>query len=121
MIVETKNNTSQSVDLLDSPTDEPPAYDQVTASASSASASSSRVGPSASVSYFPRDAKVPFAASTGIGLRPTSPSKPSGSQAAGGLSPATKAPAGWLAQLVGTPQAKQDKEVRQTVLSLVSF
>ncbi|KAG9018982.1 hypothetical protein FRB90_007562 [Tulasnella sp. 427] len=99
--------------------EEPPSY----SSAVGPSSSSSRLlqvstssTPSASSSSFPPE-KSPFP-QTPISATPSILSPSSSSSAAPSPAPAP-APAGWLAQLIGTPQAKADNEVRQTVLGLV--
>lgn len=108
------------------PIDQPPAYD-VVAETSNATSSSLYTVPSSSsssYSYFPNDSKNrtssldidnrPITPVTVVARPPPSPSSQSSP------TPPPKAPASWIGHLVGTKQSKQDLEVRQTVLGLVS-
>lgn len=108
--------------LDEQPTEEPPSYSSAVGPSSSSSNVSSppalpRLSTPSSSYYPPEKPQIPPQLQT-----PTSssifPLTSSQSKATTPPSP-SPAPAGWLSQLLGTPQAKADNEVRQTVLGLV--
>lgn len=80
------------------PTDEPPSYSSI-----------ATAGPSTPRTYHATDLKAnPY-------------SRPATSPRIGSTSADRQAPATWLGRMVGTPQARQEQEIRATVLNLVSL
>ncbi|KAG8896584.1 hypothetical protein FRB99_008824 [Tulasnella sp. 403] len=104
---------------LITPEDQPPSYNSVAGDASSSSASRPTHNPRAGSSgspYFPLDVKTRSESPT---LSGPSSSGSRGNSKAEPASPVARSPAGWLGNFLGTPQAKKDTEVKNTVLGLV--
>lgn len=107
--------------LDDQPTEEPPSYSSAVGPSSSSNLTPLRLPqPSSPESSYPSEKppitpqpQTPISTSTSsiFSLTPSQPKSPALST--------PPAPAGWISQLLGTPQAKADNEVRQTVLGLV--
>ncbi|KAG8946218.1 hypothetical protein FRC04_011964 [Tulasnella sp. 424] len=107
--------------LDDQPAEEPPSYSSAVGPSSSSNLTPLRLPqPSSPESSYPSEKppitpqpQTPISTSTSsiFSLTPSQPKSPALSS--------PPAPAGWISQLLGTPQAKADNEVRQTVLGLV--
>lgn len=107
--------------LDDQPTEEPPSYSSAVGPSSSSNLTPLRLPqPSSPESSYPSEKppitpqpQTPISTSTSsiFSLTPSQPKSPALST--------PPAPAGWISQLLGTPQAKADNEVRQTVLGLI--
>lgn len=101
--------------------DEPPSYSSVN-DISPLQQQPTPTSPSnRSDSYFPNDRKTrPPPSPAPSSSASTSARSRIRDSVASSSSASSKAPAGWLGHLIGTQQAKQDLEVRLTVLGLVS-